>query len=485
MSEVSKKEVISSMLWKFFERISVQGISFIVTIVLARLLSPEEYGTIAIITVFVAIAQIVVEGGLSTALIQKKDADNLDFSTIFYSSIAVSLLLSVILYLTAPSISNFYNQPELTPILRVLSVNLLIGAINSVQVAYLSRNLLFKKMFYSSLVGAIMSGVVGISMATANFGVWSLVGQQISSQFFITTVMWFTLRWRPDVSFSWKRFQTLFNYGWKIFATNFLISIFHNVRSLIIGKLYTRDMLGFFDRGRMLPNMAISSIDSTLKAVLLPVYSKSQDNREELKLMLRRSIKTSCVVIFPLMIGLIVTAKPLVLLLMSEKWLGAVPFVQIFALALMLMPIQSINMEAIKSMGFSGTLLKIEMMKKVLEFAILFATMFISVYAIAWGTVIYNAICIIVNLYPNRKFINYGYREQLSNILPELVVSVLMGGIVYIYNFINAEVWQILIFQILSGGVVYIALCKLFKLESFDYIVNFAKSALKQSNKNE
>ena len=257
------------------------------------------------------------------------------------------------------------------------------------------------------------------------------------------------------------------------------------MRSLIIGKLYTRDVLGFFDRGRMLPNMAISSIDSTLKAVLLPVYSKSQDNREELKLMLRRSIKTSCVVIFPLMIGLIVTAKPLVLLLMGEKWLGAVPFVQIFALALMLMPIQSINMEAIKSMGFSGTLLKIEMMKKVLEFAILFATMFISVYAIAWGTVIYNAICIIVNLYPNRKFINYGYREQLSNILPELVVSVLMGGIVYIYNFINAEVWQILIFQILSGGVVYIALCKLFKLESFDYIVNFAKSALKQSNKNE
>src|SRR5574344_1560942 len=349
--EVTRGKAIKSLIWKFLERCSTQGVSFVVTIILARLLSPTEYGTIALVTVFVVLGNVVVEGGFSAALVQKKDADNLDFSTLFYTSLLISVILYMALFCVAPFIANFYKQPILKPVLRILSINLLFGAVNAVQQAYMQRNLQFKKTFYSSFIGGILSGIIGITMAYKGYGVWALVGYTLSLQFFMAIILWIVLKWRPDFDFSWRRFKQLFDFGWKVFMTNFVITIYLNIRSLIIGKLYTRDLLGLFDRGQQIPNIIITNINGTIQAVMFPVFSKEQEDRDRLRDMLRRSIKTSCFVVFPLMIGLLVTAKPLVLILLSEKWLSIVPFIQIFAIANMFLPIQYINMEAIKSLG--------------------------------------------------------------------------------------------------------------------------------------
>jgi len=474
--EISRGTAIKSLAWKFLERCSTQGVSFVVTIILARLLSPTEYGTIALVTVFVVLGNVVVEGGFCAALVQKKDADNIDFSTIFFSSLLISIILYFALFFIAPLVANFYNQPILKPVLRVLSINLLFGAVNAVQLAYMQRNLQFKKTFYSSFIGGILSGIIGISMAYKGYGVWALVGYTLSLQFFIAIILWIVLKWRPDFVFSWIRFKHLFDFGWKVFMTNFVISIYLNIRSLVIGKLYTRELLGLFDRGQQISNLIITNINGTIQSVMFPIFSKEQEDRNRLRAMLRRSIKTSCFVVFPLMIGLIVAAKPLVLILLSEKWISIVPFIQIFALANMFLPIQYINMEAVKSLGQSGILLKLELIKKVLETVILLGTMFINVYVIAWGVLLYNLICFYINLYPNRKLINYGYKEQLKNILPELVASISMGILIYPINMLSLNAGLNLLLQVLGGTIVYLAICRIFKIESFYYICNVIKN---------
>lgn len=477
---ITRGSVISSLIWKFLERSSVQLVNFILTIVLARILTPEDYGLIALVVVFINLASVFVEGGLNTALVQKKKVDQLDFSTIFYTSIAFAISLYVILFFCAPVISSFYDNESLISVVRILGLSLVLYAINSVQKAFLTKKLLFKKLFYSSLGAVVISGCIGIIMALQDCGVWALVTQSIVSQFSVTIIMWYTVKWRPTLEFSIERFIGLFDFGWKIFASNLLTTTFQNVRSLIIGKIYSAESLAFFDRGKQFPSLIVDNINSSIQSVLFPVLSESQDNRDTVKAMIRRSIKTSSLIIFPIIFGIAILAEPSVKFLLTDKWLGAVPFIQIFCMAYLFMPMQIANLEAIKSLGYSGTSLKLELIKKCFELAILLITIPISVQAIAWGIVVYNGLCLFINAKPNRKLLNYGVKEQVQDIIPNLGVSFLMGLVLRALLFIPISSGYALVIGVIVGIVVYIGLNMLFKVEAFYYIMEMVGPKLKR-----
>lgn len=468
----SRNQILSSFVWKLLEKFSVQIVTFIVTILLARLLTPNEYGIVAIITIFINLANVIVDGGLNTALIQKKNADNIDFSTILYASIALSVVVYVVLYVCAPYIAAFYENDALILVLRVLSIIVIPCAINAVQKAYVSKHLLFRTMCYCSLLSVIVSGVIGIAMAKSGFGVWSLVAQNILNQVLITVVMAFAVKWKPILTFSFVRFKSLFNYGWKIFLSNFIIAIYEDIRGLLIGKLYQPEILAFFDRGKQFPSLIMGNVNTSIQTVLLPAFAEDQDDRLKVKGMMRRATQVSCFFIFPLMIGLVVTAEPLVLFLLKEPWLPAVPFVRIFSIALLFMPIQSSNMIAIKSLGYSGITLKIEIVKKILEAIILVISFQINVYAVAMGMLIYNFFCIFINLAPNKKLLDYSIIEQIKDIFPSLICAVIMGAVVYPFNFLPFGSFLKLVLSFLAGAAIYLLLCVIFRVESVKYIVN-------------
>ena len=459
------------MIWKLLERISTQLVSFVVSIVLARILMPEDYGVIAIVLVFINLANVIVDGGLNTALVQKKDSDQLDFSTIFWVSMFLACVLYGVLFLTAPLIASIYDKEILSPTLKVLGINVFFISFNSIQRAYISRHMLFRGLFYANSVAIIVSGAIGIAMAYGGFGIWSLVGQQISSTALCCLLMFFTVKWRPTLQFSNERFKGLFDFGWKIFVSNFIIAFYGDIRSIVIGKMYTPSALAFFDRGKSLPQLIMSNMITTLNSVLLPTFSEEQDNVQRVKQMMRRSVQVGYFFTAPILVGLFFASKELVLVLLTEKWLPAVPFIQIFCIAFFLMPIQNVNITAIQSLGYSGITLKLEIIKKIIEAVILVISFFINVYAVAWGVVIYNFSCIFINLQPSKRLVDYGIVEQLKDVLPTLLVALIMGGVVYACSYLPLNSLLILLLQVVVGALVYYMLCRLFKLESFSYMV--------------
>ena len=472
----SRGTIVKSFFWKLLERLSAQLIQFVVTIVLARLLLPSEYGIIALITVFLALCNVIVDGGLNTALIQKKDADNVDFSTIFFFSIVLSIAMYMLMFVCAPLIASFYKQPDLVPIIKVLSLSLPFYAINSIQSAYVAKHMLFKRLFYSSLGAIIVSGTIGIYMAYKGFGVWALVVQSISSQIVTAIIMWYTIKWRPLFVFSVNRFQVLFNYGWRIFGANFITALFVNARKLAIGKFYTPSSLACYEKGGHLPSIVVDNIFTSIQTILLPTLSESQDNRPQVKSMMRRSTKLSCFLIYPIIVLMIVSAKPLVLLLLTDSWIGAVPFVQILCVSYFFRPITISNWEAIKALGYSDITLKLEVVKKIVDIFILIITAFIGVYAIAIGQVVFNMICIFINLAPNQKLLNYGIREQLVDAIPTLLIAFTAGFVVYWFQFLPIHNLWIIVLQFILGGFLYIGFSILIKEESYLYIKQIIKN---------
>lgn len=473
-----KETLVTSTIWKLLERFSSQAVSFVVTIILARILIPEEYGIIAILMVFINLANVIVDGGLNTALVQKKNADNIDFSTIFLFCMGLACILYLILYFCAIPISRFYSNDLLVPVLRILSLNLFFNSFNAIQRAYVSRNMLFKKLFYSNLISVIISGIIGILLAYNGFGVWALVAQQLIGQLVISIVLCFAVKWKPTFVFSSDRFKGLFDYGWKIFLSNIIIAIYEDIRSVFIGKIYQPATLAYYDRGKQFPSLVMTNINTSLQTILLPAFADIQDDRLRVKEVMRKSMKVTNFCVIPLLVGLIVAAKPLVLFILTEKWLPAVPFMQIFCVAFILMPIQSSNICAIKALGYSGITLKIELMKKVIEAIILIVSFCINVYAVAVGVVIYNLICVIINLYPNKKLLNYGLVEQISDVLPILLCSALMGMFVFWIQLLPIPIFCVLILQFLAGAILYIMLSRLFKIDSLGYVVSMIKAII-------
>lgn len=475
----SRSTLINSTIWKLLERFSSQAVSLVVSIVLARLLMPSDYGIVAIVLVFINLSNVIIDGGLNTALVQKQNADNIDFSTIFIICMGLALFIYLILYFTAPFIAKFYDNELLIPVLRVLSINLFINSLNSIQRAYVSKHMLFKKLFICSFVSVVVSGVIGILMAYYGYGVWALVAQYLFSSATTAIIMWFTVKWRPIFVFSIDKFRGLFDYGWKIFLTNFIIAIYEDIRSLVIGKMYNPASLAYFDRGKQFPNLMVSNVSSSLQTVLLPAISDIQDDRARVKQLMRRSMNLTHFFILPLLIGLMAAAEPFVVCLLTEKWIDAIPFLRIFCIAFMMMPIQSFNMCAIKALGYSGTTLKLEIMKKIIEAIILIVSFSIGVYAVAWGVVLYNFICIFINLYPNQKYLNYSVVEQIGDMIPILIPCICMGAIVYSVGFLGFSNLVTLILQFAIGFLSYILFCKIFRLETLDYVLSMLNKGQK------
>ncbi len=474
-----KSSVITSLIWKFLERIGTQGVQFIVASVLARLLSPADFGLIALVTVFVAIANVFVQSGLNTALIQKKNADNLDFSTVFYTGLAVAILLYGVLCVGAPVIADFYNgQTKLIPVIRVLGLMLLLGAVNSVQEAYVARNMMFRKLFYRSVGAIIPSGMFGVMLAYLGYGIWALVGQQLMNSFLMCVIMWFTVKWRPQLMFSFTRFKGLFSFGWKLLCSALLDTLYRDIRDLIIGKMFTPADLGFYNRGSQFPKLIIANINSSIQSVLLPSLSTVQDDKTRLKSLARRSIKTSAFLILPMMAGLAAVANPLTLVLLGEKWLPAVPFIQICCFSYAFWPIHTTNLSAINAVGRSDVFLKLEIIKKSYGLAVLALAiwLFRSPIGIAMSAAVVAPLGSFVNAYPNKKLLNYGFGEQMKDFLPSFILSIVMGAGVYALSDLleMSPILQLLLLTII-GLCFYLGVAKLLRFECLEYLVKSIK----------
>lgn len=474
--------VISNLMWRFFERCGAQGVSFIVSIVLARLLEPDLYGVVAMVTVFTAIMQVFIDSGMGNALIQKKDVDDLDYSSVFYFNVFICLVLYIVMFFAAPLIAGFYEMSELTSIVRVMSITLIISGVKNIQQAYVSRNLLFKKFFFSTLGGTIGAAVIGIMMAWKGFGVWALIAQSLFNTSLDTLILWITVKWRPQKMFSISRLKALYSYGWKLFVSALLDTGYNNLRALIIGKLYTSADLAFYSRGKQFPHLIVSNINSSIDSVLLPTMSKAQDNRNRVRDMTRRAIKTSTFIMMPIMTGLAVCAESIVELVLTEKWLPAVFFLRIFCFTYAFYPIHTANLNAIKAMGRSDLFLKLEIIKKVVGLIMLVSTMFISVKAMALSLLVTSILSQVINSYPNSKLLNYRYVDQLRDMFPHIALSLIMGGLVLSIQFFGFSDLITLLVQVPLGICIYILFSRLFRIDSYVYSKELIHSFLNKKN---
>lgn len=470
------RDTITNFLWRFFERSGAQIVSFIIAIVLARLLKPEDYGTIALITVFTTILQVFVDSGLGTALIQKKEADDIDFSSVFYFNFGVCLILYLGMFICAPYIAAFYNDMELTSVIRVLSLTIVISGVKGIQQSYVSRNLLFRKFFFATIGGTIFSAFIGISMAYAGFGVWALVMQQLSNTTIDTVILWLTVKWRPQKVFSWSRLKELLSFGWKLLASALLDTGYNNLRNLIIGKLYSSSDLAFYNQADKLPSVIVTNINTSIDSVLLPTMAEVQDDKIRIKSMVRRAIKTSTYIMAPLMMGLAFCAKPIVLLVLTEKWLPCVPYLQIFCVIYMFYPIHTANLNAIKAMGRSDLFLKLEIAKKTVGITLLLLTMNLGVMVMAYSLLISTLFSMIINSWPNKELLDYSFKEQVFDILPGILLAVAMGIIVSFVPYLTLPNNTTLLLQIILGALIFIFGSKLLHLDSFEYILTMVKT---------
>ncbi|WP_414732139.1 lipopolysaccharide biosynthesis protein [Acetobacterium carbinolicum] len=478
-----KSKVIASLVWKFLERLGTQGIQFIVQIILARLILPEEYGTIALIAIFISFANVFVQYGFNTALIQKKDANESDFSSVFFLSLAVAGVFYVALFFGAPLMAGYFENKMLTPLLRVLSITLFLGGLNSIQNAVVARNLAFRKLFYSSLGAVVVSGIVGIAMAYNGFGAWALVAQQLTNQFIVALILWFTVKWRPGFIFSLASLKGLFSYGWKLLVSALINMLYTNIQSLFVAKIYNPAMLGYFNRGQQFPSLIVANINGSIQSVMFPALALKQDNLHRVKEMVRRAIVTSAFFIFPMMVGLAVIAEPLVIILLTEKWLPCVPFLQISCAAYALLPIHTANLQAINALGRSDIFLKLEIIKNAVSLVILGISLFYGIYAIAAGMFFSSVASSFINAYPNKMLLDYSYMQQMKDVMPSLLLSMVMGIIIYFVSWFNMTPGLTLIIQVTIGISFYFGMAKLLNFECLTYLLVTGKELLVNRNK--
>lgn len=455
-------KVISGLLWKFSERMAAQIVTFIVTIILARIITPEEYGVIALITIFITIANVFVVSGFGNALIQKKDADNVDFSSVFYFNIMFSLFVYYVIFLIAPYVAKFYDMDILKPLLRVLALKIVLAGINSIQQAYVSRKMMFRKFFFSTLIGTIISAFIGIGLAVSGAGVWALVAQQLSNALLDTIILWITVKWRPILKFDFYRVIGLIRYGWKILATNLINAIYDNLKNLIIGKKYSSSDLAYYSKGKQFPELFVTNINSAIGSVLFPAMALIQDDKKRLKESIRKSIMISSFIMLPLMAGLFVVADDVVTLLLTDTWSFCVPYLRIACIYLSTYPINTANLQAINAIGRSDYYLKLEVIKRSIGIILILITMNYGVFWIASSDIIVTIFAIIINTYPNSNILNYSLLEQIKDLVPNIARSLIMAIIVYMINCVLKNYIDFilirLIINMIIGFIIYLSL---------------------------
>lgn len=481
-----KNKTFSGVIWKFLERICAQGVSLVVSIILARILIPEDYSVVSIVTIFFAFCNILISGGLNTALIQKKDADLEDYSTVLHTTMFVAFILYIIMFITAPLIANIYDKEILVPIIRVMSLTFFINAFKSILSAYTSNNLQFKKFFMATIVGTIISAIIGIYMAAAGYGAWALVVQQMSNSLIDTIMLYFSTKFKILFKISFSKLKTLFKYGWKIFVSSIITVLYDQINPLIVGIKYSTNDLAYYNKGQNYPGLINSTISDTLKAVIFPVMSKVQDDNNMVLNVTRKYIKVSSYIIFPMMIGFFAVSSSFVSVVLTDKWLPIVPYIKIFCFTYMFNIIQVGNLQAIKAIGRSDVTLILEIIKKSLYFIVilLFVIFSNNPLTLAFSSIICTILATLINTYPNRKLLNYKYKYQIKDLLPNLILAIIMGIIISSMNSINIPTGILLIVQIIVGIITYLILSIITKNDNLSYLIDYAKTYFKRGKAN-
>lgn len=473
-----KGKVLSSLIYKFSERLMVKGLGLIISIVLARLLSPTEFGQIALIMVFINLSIVIIDSGLSTALVQDKHTSSEDYSTVLYISLSIASFLIVLLWLTAPLIGNYYDDSTIVLPLRVYSFSLLIGACNSILVAKMQREMRFKQMMWCNLVACILSGSVGVIMAYAGYGIWALIAYYFSSSLITCILLLFITKWHPVLTFSIQRAKTLFSFGWKMLVSGFLCSLYYDIRALIIGKLYTPADLGYYNRGQQIPDVVSHTIDNAIQSVMFPVMAQSQDNKSIIRDMLLRTISMGALLMMPIMFGLAAIAEPLVSLLLTDKWLPSVVYMQLICMANVTVSLSSPNLVAIKSIGRSDVYMKLEVVRRVVMIVVLAISVlcFDSVMAIAIGYVFSLWLDYVIIAIPIKRLVGLSFKHQLGCIYKIMIASLLMATIIIMIGKLDLQPWLLLCIQIPTGMCVYVMFCYLLRIDGFHKLLNKLKA---------
>ncbi len=477
-----QKSTFSGMIWTFAERIGAQLVSTVVAIILARLLTADDYSVVSIITIFFTFANVFISSGFNSALIQKKNSDIKDFSTVLYLSVGVSIILYGVMFFCAPLIADLYSLPILIPVIRVMGLTLIVNAVKSILCAYVSCTLTFKNLFYSTFIGTVVSAVVGIVMALKGFGPWALVAQQMVNSVIGTIVLLFTTKIKFALVFSIKRLKGLFSYGWKILVSSLISVVYDEINPLIIGIKFSGADLSFYTKGKSFPSLISNTVSDTFSSVLFPVISKLQDDISSVLSYTRRFMKTASYVIFPLMLGFLAVSDNFVSVVLTEKWMPASIYIKIFCISYMLSIIQNGNLQAIRAIGRSDIILVLEIIKKTLYFAIIVCAVVFSnrPEMLAISSIINSSLAAVINTFPNRKLIGYRYRLQAADLLPNFLSALVMGAAVYAMNLLNINKALLLLLQIAAGAVIYVAISLITKNENFYYLLDFVKKFLKK-----
>lgn len=473
--------VFTNFLWKFGERLSAQLVTLVVSIVLARILEPDAYGVISILMVFISIANVLVVNGFSSALIQKKDADEVDFSSVFYFSVIFSVVLYIGLFIFAPYIAEWYNMPVLCPTLRVLGLRIIVGAVNSVQQAYVSRKMIFRKFFWATLGGTIFSAFVGLIMAYEGFGVWALVGQYLSNTTVNTVVLWYTVKWRPTLVFSCKRLKGLLSYGWKLLASALIGSIYDNLRTLIIGKRYSNEDLAFYSKGKQFPELIMNNVNLSISSVLFPALSKLQDDRTKVAVASRLCVQVSTSVIAPLMLGMAAVAEPLIRLLLTDKWIPAVPYLQICCIYYLMSSIYIAHLQSYKAIGKSGLSLMMESIDAVVGIVLVLIVYKQGVMAVAMTVLLSRGFAFVTCIIYSSRLFNLSIRKLIGDALAPIGIALVMFCIVRLIGRINVHYIALLVIQILAGISIYVALAFGVGLPATKYVKNLLQKKKQRS----
>jgi O-antigen/teichoic acid export membrane protein len=477
VAESLKSKTAKGVLWSSIERFSVQGITFVVMIIMARLLTPSDYGLVGMLTVFIAISQSLIDSGFSQALIRKQDRTEVDNSTVFYFNIVVGFALYLILFICAPLISDFYNEPALTQVMRVVGIGLILNSLCIVQRALLTIKLNFRVQAKASLSAALVSGVVGIAMAYNGFGVWAIVFQQLASYIVNSVLLWYFSKWSPKLVYSWKSFKELFSFGSKLLASGLLDSLYSNMYQLVIGKVFSASSLGYYTRAKQFGSFPSSNLTGIMQRVTYPVLCTIQDDDARLASVYRRFLRVSAFIVFPLMMGLSAVAKPMVLVLLKEQWLFAATLLQIICFSMMWYPIHAINLNLLQVKGRSDLFLKLEIWKKCIGVLILCITIPMGLIAMCVGSFFSSMIALFINTYYTGKLINVGYLRQMRDLLPTFTLSIVSGAVVYLtINMLNVSPLFQLIIGVIEGAIIYIAAAKILRFSEFNELVNIIRS---------
>jgi O-antigen/teichoic acid export membrane protein len=479
MSDGLKSRTLHALFWSFLERFGQQGIQFIISIILARLLLPEEFGLIAMLAIFMAVAQSFLESGFGSALIQKKNATHIDECSIFYFNIFVGFLMAGLLCLAAPWIASFYNQPLLVPLTCALSLNLIINAFGLVQTTLLTKHIDFKTQLKVSVIATVLSGTIGITMALNGFGVWSLVAQSLSSNLFRTALLWLFNNWRPSLVFSFVSLCGMFAFGSRLLASGLLNTIFENIYLVVIGKVFSPMALGFYSRAQGLQQLPVSNISTIIGRVTFPVFSSVQDDKPRLKRGVRKALTMLVMINFPMMIGLAIVAKPLVLVLLTEKWAPCIPYLQLLCVVGMLYPLHVINLNVLIAQGRSDLFFRLEILKKILVVIAIAVTYHWGIIALIYGQIATSCFAYLLNSYYTGKMLDYPIAEQIQDLMPSLALAGIMGLGVYALTYTPiVNQLALLLAQIMTGILLYTALGYVFRMSSFMEIIEIIKTKL-------